>query len=585
MQPSHSSLQHLSTRRPLEPGCYDLCLIAALPCSTSGRPRKPQCTSATHPPANDVKPARPPSNLPARSSDGPRPRIRWLAGWSCAYVALAIAATWPVARVLTTHLPHDLGDPVLSLTLLQWNATTPLFTSRWWDGIGFYPLANTLTFSDPRLGASLLSTPILWATGSAVAGYNVVFILSVRLLRSRRACARTPPDPQRRGRIRGRDAPTALRPSAPLTWRISSCCSRGGCRWRSSQRTGGWKPGAAARWRCWPSRSLRRGCLPRTTCRCWACCWRCGPCGSQQAGCRPASSRSWACAALLGVAALAPLLLHYWRVHEALGLYRDLGEIQHYSADISSIWSAAPDVRLWPSFTTGERRALSVSRPHDRSAQPSGTPAHAGRSAKPARFRTTRRILASVALGSAVAAARVRHPWAVAGRRGWGGPSGGVELPQAAVCRPCGADRRGAAECHGCGRRLARGARSRFTCSPQASCSCSPLVRTPTLFEVPILYKPPYSWLMLAPGFEDSLRAPARFGMVMALALAVAAGLAWHQIAGATAARGHPVADDRGCGGDHGGGLGIAVDGAGRTATDRLAVPVRRASPPRAADG
>ena len=24
----------------------------------------------------------------------------------------------------------------------------------------------------------------------------------------------------------------------------------------------------------------------------------------------------------------------------------------------------------------------------------------------------------------------------------------------------------------------------------------------PTLFEVPVLYKPPYSWLMLAPGFE-----------------------------------------------------------------------------------
>ena len=143
-----------------------------------------------------MKPARPPSSLPARSSDGPHPRIRWLAGWTCAYLALAIAATWPVARVLTTHLPHDLGDPVLSLTLLQWNATTPLFTSRWWDGIGFYPLANTLTFSDPRLGASMVSTPIIWATGSAMAGYNVVFHPVVRVLRSRRACARTPPDPQ-----------------------------------------------------------------------------------------------------------------------------------------------------------------------------------------------------------------------------------------------------------------------------------------------------------------------------------------------------------------------------------------------------
>src|ERR671912_1598796 len=114
--------------------------------------------------------------MPARPSDGAHDRFRWIACWSGVYLALAITATWPVASVLTTHLPHDLGDPVLSLTLLQWNATTPLFTSRWWDGIGFYPLANTLTLSDPRLGASIVSTPIIWATGSATAGYNVLFI-------------------------------------------------------------------------------------------------------------------------------------------------------------------------------------------------------------------------------------------------------------------------------------------------------------------------------------------------------------------------------------------------------------------------
>jgi hypothetical protein len=42
----------------------------------------------------------------------------------------------------------------------------------------------------------------------------------------------------------------------------------------------------------------------------------------------------------------------------------------------------------------------------------------------------------------------------------------------------------------------------------------------------PVLYKPPYAWQMQLPGFDESFRAPARFGMLAALALCVAAGLA-----------------------------------------------------------
>jgi hypothetical protein len=52
----------------------------------------------------------------------------------------------------------------------------------------------------------------------------------------------------------------------------------------------------------------------------------------------------------------------------------------------------------------------------------------------------------------------------------------------------------------------------------------------PTILGVKFLYKAPYAWLMSLPGFDQSLRVPARFGMLAALALSVAAGIAWSRL-------------------------------------------------------
>ena len=45
-----------------------------------------------------------------------------------------------------------------------------------------------------------------------------------------------------------------------------------------------------------------------------------------------------------------------------------------------------------------------------------------------------------------------------------------------------------------------------------------------------ILYEPPYAWLMRLPVFDSAVRAPARFAMPAALALSVAAGLAFSRL-------------------------------------------------------
>jgi hypothetical protein len=481
-----------------------------------------------------VKPVRPPSSLPARSSDGPHRRIRWLAGWTCAYVALAIGATWPVARVLTTHLPHDLGDPVLSLTLLQWNATTTLFTSRWWDGIGFYPLANTLTFSDPRLGASMVSTPVIWASGSAVAGYNVVFLLSY-------ACSALAAHALVR-RLTRSDAAGLV-----------AGCAYGFSPFRSAHLAhlelllAWWMPLTllAAHW--WlESRSRRALALLALTVAAqglftayylpmlglllalWVLWFAAGRVPARQFA-------ELALAAMLGAAALAPLLLHYWRVHGALGLHRDLGDVRRYSADISSIWSAAPDLRLWPSFTqeNAERYLFPGLTIAVLTVWYACTRRAVGQAA---RFGTTRRLLASVAVaGAGFAAVFVIHgPWQI--------DVGGVDLLAVSNFRkPLSvalAALIGAGLLSGTVRAAAR-TRSIFAFYALAAgvmflLSLGP---EPTLFDVRVLYKAPYSWLMLAPGFEGSLRAPARFGMVMALLLSVTAGLAWHQLTARLSAR------------------------------------------------
>jgi hypothetical protein len=58
-------------------------------------------------------------------------------------------------------------------------------------------------------------------------------------------------------------------------------------------------------------------------------------------------------------------------------------------------------------------------------------------------------------------------------------------------------------------------------------CSLGP---EPTASGQRVFYEPPYAWLMRLPFFNDTVRVPARFGMVALLAMAVAAGLAFDRI-------------------------------------------------------
>jgi len=82
---------------------------------------------------------------------------------------------------VATAVPHDLGDPLLSATLLWWNAHTVPLTDRWWDGFAFYPARGFLAYSDHRLGESLLATPLQWLGAGPVTSYNVTLLATFPL--------------------------------------------------------------------------------------------------------------------------------------------------------------------------------------------------------------------------------------------------------------------------------------------------------------------------------------------------------------------------------------------------------------------
>ena len=98
-----------------------------------------------------------------------------------AYTALAIVQTFPLVLRLSTDLPHDLFDPVMSTAILWWNAQVVPFTERWWNGFAFYPAPGFLAFSDPRVGESLIATPLQWLGLNAVAATNLTFLATFPL--------------------------------------------------------------------------------------------------------------------------------------------------------------------------------------------------------------------------------------------------------------------------------------------------------------------------------------------------------------------------------------------------------------------
>jgi hypothetical protein len=95
------------------------------------------------------------------------------------YGLLALVSTHPLWHHLTTALPSDIGDPLLNTWILAWDGhallTDPVHL---FDANIFFPLKDTLAYSEHLLGTALPMLPILLISGEPVLTYNVAFLTS-----------------------------------------------------------------------------------------------------------------------------------------------------------------------------------------------------------------------------------------------------------------------------------------------------------------------------------------------------------------------------------------------------------------------
>lgn len=103
--------------------------------------------------------------------------------WVAAFfAAAALVATFPLILHLADAVPVDLGDPLLNAWILAWDAHA-LTTEplHLFDANIFYPFPQPLTYSDALLSGALAVAPITLLTHNAVLALNALLLASLWL--------------------------------------------------------------------------------------------------------------------------------------------------------------------------------------------------------------------------------------------------------------------------------------------------------------------------------------------------------------------------------------------------------------------
>jgi hypothetical protein len=98
-----------------------------------------------------------------------------------AYLAITLAWGHFLLGSLSTHFAHDAGDPMLNSWILWWNARTIPFSSAWWNAPAFYPATGVAAFTESLMGLAPITSPVVWITGNPVLAHNVALLLSFPL--------------------------------------------------------------------------------------------------------------------------------------------------------------------------------------------------------------------------------------------------------------------------------------------------------------------------------------------------------------------------------------------------------------------
>jgi len=445
-----------------------------------------------------------------------------------AYTGLAILLTFPLILHLTSVVPSDLGDPLLSTSILWWNAHALPLTERWWNGFAFAPAHGTLAFSDHRLGVSLIATPLQWLGASPLTAYNIVFLatfplcalgahaLGYTLTRRHDAAAICGLsygfNPFRISHLSHLELLAAFAMPVGLA-ALHLFLRERRAKWIAIFTVALVVQGLCATyyllfffvlvglWLLWFVRD-----------------WR------------TFASIAAACAA--SVVVLSPIVFAYRRIHAFHGFIRTPGEISSFGADVVSFVTGSPRLLLWGftgHFTAGQEREMF---PGLTVVVLAVVGLIAAFRRRPPATDTRWRRTSIVLLLAAILAATVSLSFVAFGR--WSISIGSLRLLVTDNYKPASIALLLFTIVFGL-RPIARSAWLRrstlaFYLIATALLSLLAMGPDPSLFEAQVLYKPPYAWLMALPVFSNGVRVPARFAMLTVLALAAAAALAFDRL-------------------------------------------------------
>ena len=121
------------------------------------------------------------------SASGPIAQARWgpRAGRAAAaYLAIALAATWPLVRGLGRDVAWDLGDSILNIWALAWDCEQLIAILRgdvgrvatFFDANIFYPERLTLAYSDHLIAQAIQVLPVYAISRNPILCYNLLFL-------------------------------------------------------------------------------------------------------------------------------------------------------------------------------------------------------------------------------------------------------------------------------------------------------------------------------------------------------------------------------------------------------------------------
>ena len=105
------------------------------------------------------------------------------------YSLAAVLLTWPLAGVATQQIAGDASDTLFNCWVLQWTSGQLMRAlhgdlsalRHYWDGNIFYPASLTLAYSNHLTPQMLQGLPVLAATGNIVLTYNLLFLATIVL--------------------------------------------------------------------------------------------------------------------------------------------------------------------------------------------------------------------------------------------------------------------------------------------------------------------------------------------------------------------------------------------------------------------